>query len=178
MAKLLDLPYPGGPEVEKLAKRGKPSLPLKPGKVKKNRFAFSFSGLKTGVLYQVKGQNGSKKSETVISEEEKANVAASFQKAACKDVVEKAIDASQEFSARCIVMGGGVTCNKTLRALFQEKADLPLFFPPKGLSLDNGAMIAGLGYHLFQRRGADALDLMPHARLELYPPCGVSEQRD
>ena len=167
-ARLLDLPYPGGPQIEKLAQKGKARFPFKPGRVKSDLFAFSFSGLKTAVLYQVKGQNGKKSSESMISDEEKADVAASFQEAALSDVCEKAVRASQQFSARCMVLGGGVTANMRLRELLSERSDLPLFFPPPGLSLDNGAMIAGLGAHIFNQRGADSLDLLPQTRTPIY----------
>lgn len=167
VARLLDLPYPGGPEIERLAKLGRPRYSFKPGIVKDDPYAFSFSGLKTAVLYQVKGQNGNKKSATLISEEEKADVAASFQEAAFESVCEKAVSASQEFSLKCMVLGGGVTANQRLREKLRERSELPLFFPPPGLSLDNGAMIAGLGYHIFKHRGADNLDLLPHPRIEL-----------
>ncbi|MCP5470356.1 MAG: tRNA (adenosine(37)-N6)-threonylcarbamoyltransferase complex transferase subunit TsaD [Chlamydiales bacterium] len=173
-AKLLDLPYPGGPEVEKLAKRGTPCYPFKAGRVKKNPFAFSFSGLKTAVLYQVKGQDGNKRDKSALTDEEKANIAASFQETALRDVAHKAIRASQQFSTRSIVLGGGVTCNQRLRALLEESANIPLFFPPPGLSLDNGAMIAGLGYHQFMAKGGDALDLEPKPRTELYEKSAFS----
>ncbi|MCH9610594.1 MAG: tRNA N6-adenosine threonylcarbamoyltransferase [Chlamydiales bacterium] len=166
-AKLLDLPYPGGPEIEKLAKKGEARFDFKPGRVKRDPYAFSFSGLKTALLYQVKGQNGKAKDQTVIGDQERADVAASFQEAAFDDVCEKAIRASQEFCTKCMVLGGGVTANMRLREKLQTRSDLPLFFPPPGLSLDNGAMIAGLGYHIFNQRGADDLDLLPHPRIEL-----------
>ena len=166
VAKLLDLPYPGGPQIEQLAKKGKAHLPFKPGRVKQNPYAFSFSGLKTAVLYQVKGQDGTKRMQSTLSMQEKADVAASFQEAAFDDVCKKAVRASQEFSLRCMVLGGGVTANLRLREKLSEKSELPLFFPPPGLSLDNGAMIAGLGYHIFKKRGGDPLDLLPHPRID------------
>ncbi len=167
-AKMLGLPYPGGPQIEKWARHGKARFPFKSGRVKDDPFAFSFSGLKTALLYHLKGQNGKKNSETMISEEEKADVAASFQEAAFHDVCEKAVRASQQFSGRSMVLGGGVTANLRLRELLREKSDLPLFFPPPGLSLDNGAMIAGLGYHIFNKKGADNLDLLPQTRTSIY----------
>ncbi len=172
VARLLDLPYPGGPQVEKLAESGRPRFPFKPGRVKSNPFAFSFSGLKTAVLYQVKGQNNNKNSVSRLSFEEKADVAASFQEAALGDVVEKAIRASQQFSTRCMILGGGVTANSRLRVLMEERSEIPLFFPPPGLSLDNGAMIAGLGYHIFNKKGAAKLDLLPETRTPIYVSSG------
>lgn len=159
-AKLLGLAYPGGPEIERLALEGTARFPFKSGQVKSNPFAFSFSGLKTAVFYAIR--------ERTLTLQEKADVAASFQKAAFSDVVKKVNLASQQFPVRSIVMGGGVTNNQTLRALMKESCRLPLFFPPPGLSLDNGAMIAGLGYHRFKEKGQDTWDLEPLPRSLYY----------
>ncbi|MFN0065096.1 MAG: tRNA (adenosine(37)-N6)-threonylcarbamoyltransferase complex transferase subunit TsaD [Chlamydiales bacterium] len=173
-AALLGLPYPGGPQIEKWALKGDITrYPFKPGRIKKAPYDFSFSGLKTAVLYAVKGQNGTKRGPTLLSTQEKCDVAASFQHAAFTDVVKKAIHASQKFGARCMVLGGGVTCNRYLRSLLSTATDLPLFWPKEGLSLDNGAMIAGLGYHKYQAQGADPLDLEPQTRI----PLGVENEK-
>lgn len=152
VATLLGLPYPGGPPIEKLAKEGDPlRYPLKAGQVKGHPLDFSFSGLKTNVLYTVKGKNGMKTGEDTLPEEEKKHVAASFQHAALSDIVKKSLKAAATFPCQAIYLGGGVTNSQALRHLFQEaNLGLPLFFPPAGLSLDNAAMIAGLGYHLYQ----------------------------
>lgn len=148
VAALLGLPYPGGPHIETLAQTGDPlRYPFKGGRVKGRPFDFSFSGLKTNVLYTVKGPNGNRKGPTLITEEEKQHVAASFQKAAFTDIYTKAMAAAQTFDCRAIYLGGGVTLNASLRTLFTQ-SPYPVFFPPKELCLDNAAMIAGLGYHL------------------------------
>lgn len=160
VATLLGLPYPGGVEIEQLAQKGSSyHYPFKNGTVKGRPWDFSFSGLKTNVLYTLK------KIEN-ISEEEKAHIAASFQEVALGGIVDKALKAALAFSCKSLILGGGVTSNKRLRALLCEKnsAKLPLFFPPGGLSLDNAAMIAGLGFHTFQRQGPDALTLEPMIR--------------
>ncbi len=160
VAKLLGLPYPGGPQVEALAKQGDPfRYPLKAGQVKGRPLDFSFSGLKTGVLYAVKGQNAA--STAQISDQERRDLAASFQRAALQDIVHKTLEAARLQGCRSLIFGGGVTNNQALRALFAEKAaDFDLYWPSAGLSLDNAAMIAGLGYHLYKERGqGDALDL-------------------
>ena len=161
VAALLGLPYPGGPHIEKLALGGNPSkYPFKGGRVKGRPLDFSFSGLKTNVLYTVKGANSDRNSPTLITNEEKKDVAASFQQGALSDIYTKAIAAAQTFGCRALYLGGGVTLNRTLRSQF-EKAPYPVFFPPKELCLDNGAMIAGLGYHL---RGSPRSDLHPFPR--------------
>ena len=168
VASLLDLPYPGGPEVEKLALEGDPEkFPFKAGRVKGEAWDFSFSGLKTNVLYAVKGQNGDKKGTTIISEKEKADVAASFQEVALKDVCDKALRAAREFNCKAIYVGGGVSQNQRLRQMFQEKEPpCPIYWPSRELCLDNGAMIAGLGFHKYQGKG-DPLDLEPETRMKL-----------
>jgi N6-L-threonylcarbamoyladenine synthase len=158
-AKVLDLPYPGGPQIEKLALKGNPnSYPFRAGKVKGKPFDFSFSGLKTGVLYSVKGPNLERKQ---ISPEEKANIAASFQEAAFRDVIKKTLEASNLHGCSQVVFGGGVTCNQHLRNMFASEApSLTCFWPHKNLSLDNAAMIAGLAYHQYQRKlTTDSLEI-------------------
>jgi N6-L-threonylcarbamoyladenine synthase len=167
VAVMLGLPYPGGPAIEALAQKGDPSrYTFKPGRVKENPWSFSFSGLKTNVLYTVKGQNQDKKAPSVVSEAEKPHIAAAFQETALKDIVEKSLKAVQTFDCKAIYLGGGVSNNGRLRALFQN-SPVPVFWPPKGLSLDNAAMIAGLGFHVYQRQGADGLDLEPMTRIPL-----------
>jgi len=158
-AKILDLPYPGGPRIEALAKEGNPlRYPLKPGRVKGQPLHFSFSGLKTGVLYAARGQNGQAVQE--MRAQDKADLAASFQRVALKDIFDKTVAAAELTGCHTLVFGGGVTHNRALRALFEtESPHLQCLWPGPGLSLDNGAMIAGLGYHKFLENGAASLDL-------------------
>jgi N6-L-threonylcarbamoyladenine synthase len=163
VASLLSLPYPGGPHIERLAKTGNPKgFSFSPGRVKKNPLDFSFSGLKTAVLYAVKGQN--------LTDVQKADVAASFQETALTDIARKAFMAAQTFPCQAIFLGGGVCNNQRLRAIFQEQfPDMPIFWPPANLSLDNAAMIAGLGAKKFLVRGGvgDPLDLEVQTRIPL-----------
>jgi N6-L-threonylcarbamoyladenine synthase len=171
VARMLDLPYPGGPEIEKLALEGATtSLTFKPGKVKEKPYDFSFSGIKTNVFYSIYGQNGKKTEPCPLSIEKKAEVAYAFQEAALGDVVKKSIKAASDFGCKAIYIGGGVSNNKRLRALFQEKErSIPTFWPPFGLSLDNAAMIAGLGFHVYQKQGrGDHLTLEPQTRIPLF----------
>jgi N6-L-threonylcarbamoyladenine synthase len=153
VAHLLSLPYPGGPNIEALAKSGNPArYPFKAGMVKGRPLDFSFSGLKTNVLYAVKGQSATKHAPLIINEDDKKDVAASFQHVALMDVVKKTLLASQSFDSQAILLGGGVSNNRYLRMLFENSENaLPIFWPSQGLSLDNAAMIAGLGYHSFLR---------------------------
>ncbi len=170
VAKLLGLPYPGGPEIEALAKKGDPSkFPFRPGKIKNRPMDFSFSGLKTNVLYTVKGQSASKDAPLIISEQEKADVAASFQETALKDVVAKALEAASSFDCKAIYCGGGVSNNNRLRELFLEKnTPYPIFYPERKMTLDNAAMIAGLGFHCYcKEKKGDGLDLEPMTRIPL-----------
>jgi N6-L-threonylcarbamoyladenine synthase len=170
VAHLLDLPYPGGPEIEQLALLSKKNLfSFKPGRVKEKPYDFSFSGLKTNVFYSIYGQNGSKNRPCPLSFEEKASLASAFQEAALGDVVKKSLSAAKMHGCRAIYIGGGVSNNKRLRQLFQEAdLSLPVFWPAPGLSLDNAAMIAGLGYQVYQKKGAgDPLDLEPQTRISL-----------
>lgn len=168
VAKQLGLHYPGGPQIESLALQGdKYRFPFKPGKVKGQPLNFSFSGLKTAVLYTLKGQNKETASPLPLTEKNRQDIAASFQHAALTDVVDKAILAAEKHRCQTLVFGGGVTNNQQLRRLITEKAPgLKALWPPLGLSLDNAAMIAGLGYHTFLKKGhGDSLDLAPVTRI-------------
>ncbi len=170
VAHLLDLAYPGGPEIEKLALQAAPSsLSFKPGRIKDKPYNFSFSGIKTNVFYSIYGQNGKKTAPCTLSFEKKAEIAYAFQEAALGDVVKKAIMAAKAFGCKAIYIGGGVSNNQRLRTLFQEKEpSIPAFWPPLGLSLDNAAMIAGLGFHVYQKQGkGDCLSLEPQTRIPL-----------
>ncbi len=167
VARMLNLPYPGGPEIEKLAKIGDPNAyDFKAGFVKTKPLHFSFSGLKTNVLYTISGPNA-KKSQDNLPLQQKADIAASFQRAAFSDVVKKAFKAASTFDCKAIYLGGGVTQSAALKSMFDKENHLkiPLNFPEQGLSLDNGAMIAGLAYHKFlSQKTSDPLDLKAKPR--------------
>lgn len=161
VAKLLQLPYPGGPHIETLAAQGnRLRYPFKHGKVKESPLDFSFSGLKTAVLYAIKGQNQST-GMPVLSQSDKCDIAASFQHSAFTDVIQKTLLAAKKHDCSTLLFGGGVTNNQSLRTLFLEAAPhLKQLWPSPGLSLDNAAMIAGLGYHTYLKRGkGDPVDL-------------------
>lgn len=157
VAVLLKLPYPGGPHVERLATAGDPkAYPFNAGKVKQNLLDFSFSGLKTAVLYKMREDPPSY-----------ADIAASFQETAFRDVANKAYLASKTFPCQAIFLGGGVCANQRLRQILKETfPNLPIYWPPGTLSLDNAAMIAGLGaMKIFS--GADSLDLDVQTRIPI-----------
>lgn len=161
-AKMLGLPYPGGPQIEKLALKGdKLSHSFKAGHVKANPLDFSFSGLKTALLYAIRKIDH-------LTDQDKSDLAASFQHAALSDVVKKTIHAANKHNLRTLVFGGGVTNNQNLRHLFEKESNgaYQLLWPSLGLSLDNAAMIAGLGYHRFLKKGSgDTMDLEPLTRI-------------
>ncbi len=165
VAKILDLPYPGGPEIERLAKDAAlDTLQFKPGKVKGRPLDFSFSGIKTNVLYKVRGND--LKRITPLLAEEKGAIAKAFQRSVFQDVIEKIQLAVQENPVKAIFLGGGVTQNKELRRMLQEATTLPLFWPKLDLCMDNGAMIAGLGYQKFLENKEDMLfTIEPETRM-------------
>ena len=166
VACLLDLPYPGGPHLETLARKGnRKAVSLSAGKVKKSPLHFSFSGLKTSVLYAMKGQNATE--QVSLSDLEKANLAASFQETAFNDVLDKAKLAYAQFDCKAVFLGGGVCNNLELRAKFQA-AFPQVFFPAFELTVDNAAMIAGLGFQKFIKNPiSDPFDLEALTRIPI-----------
>lgn len=168
VAKIMNLPYPGGPCIEAMALNGNPKrYPFKPGRIKGRPLDFSFSGLKTAVLYAVKGQPSDDDSKPILTDSDKNDIAASFQYAAFTDVVNKTLLAARQYECNTLIFGGGVTNNKKLRQMFAEAApDLRTVWPFGNLSLDNAAMIAGLGYYHYLKRGqGDSLSLEAVTRI-------------
>lgn len=165
VASLLGLPYPGGPFIENLAVEGDPyKYSFTAGRVKKNPLYFSFSGLKTNVLYTVKGQNQLQKDQE-LSDQKKKDISASFQRAAFSDIVNKTLLALDQGNYKALILGGGVTSSKTLKKMFKEALpDLPQFWPTKELATDNAAMIAGLAFHQHQSQ-TDTLHLKALPRI-------------
>ena len=162
VAKLLGLPYPGGPQVEKKAVRGNASIyPFKAPKIKEAPMDFSFSGLKTSVLHAVKDLK--KPLDKSIVED----VCASFQRAAFDSIEEKIKSLTAVSSFKSLLFGGGVTMNEALRARIDSlNLGVASFFPPKELCLDNAAMIAGLAFHKLKgSSGILRLDASPSTRM-------------
>jgi N6-L-threonylcarbamoyladenine synthase len=150
VAKMLGLPYPGGPSVTEAAKKGD-SHAFEIPKAKMGKYDFSFSGPKTAVLRLAQAQINegyafpSWKLSERLSEAQKADIAASFQRVAIETIVDKARLAYQEFAPKSIVIAGGVAANDELRRQLTEAISLPLSFPDPKLCTDNGAMVATLG---------------------------------
>ncbi|WP_348664091.1 tRNA (adenosine(37)-N6)-threonylcarbamoyltransferase complex transferase subunit TsaD [Chlamydia vaughanii] len=149
VARFLSLPYPGGSLIEKMAADGcTTSYPFSASKVP--GYDLSFSGLKTAVLYAIKGNNSNNRSPLPeLSQSQKNDIAASFQQAAFTTIAQKLPSIIKTFSCRSILIGGGVANNKYFQNLLRETLDLPLYFPSSKLCTDNAAMIAGLGRELF-----------------------------
>lgn len=174
VAKLLGLAYPGGPALEKAAGGGDPqAVRLPRGRLEPaDDLDFSFSGLKTAVLYHLRGGQSppspapGRATGTWIGRElssrEVADVAASFQETICEVLVEKLVRAARQAKARRVAVCGGVACNGRLRAMLAERArreELSCFWPPPSLCVDNGAMVAGLGFRLLSAGQDDGLEL-------------------
>ena len=139
-AKLLGFKYPGGPEIEKNALKGKSSdIDFPRPMINSQDFNFSFSGLKTAVLYEIKRLKEDKK----LDLQKKCDVSLAFQNAAVECLVKKAVNAMQKENCHQLVLSGGVAANKALRKSFKKEIDEKnLFYPDLSRCTDNGAMIA------------------------------------
>jgi N6-L-threonylcarbamoyladenine synthase len=171
VAYLLGLEYPGGPSISRLAAQGDPrAVPFPrfrrrfgPGEQAPAIAPFSFSGLKTAVLYHVRGQDGRGPTPPPEAIPHRADIAASFQEAVVDALVEPTIRAAQHLELATVLVVGGVACNRRLRERMQaaaKAAGLACRFPSPAYCTDNAAMIAGLGWHIWRAgRVADlALD--------------------
>jgi len=164
VARVLDLPYPGGPNIEKIANDGKNVIPLPKMLKGAGGYNFSYSGLKTAVINYVhqKEQKGEKLS--------KADVAKSFECAAIDVLTDKAIEAAKEYNVDKIALGGGVAANGYLREQIVKKCadkSIKAILPPKLLCTDNAAMIAAEGYVKYVNRDFADLTLNACASVEL-----------
>lgn len=140
VARLLNLPYPGGPQIEKIAKKGNfKSVAFPRPMLRDKNYEFSFSGLKTSVLYYLRDNPKANKTD----------IAASFQQAVLDVLIGKTIRAAKEFNAKSVLLCGGVAANKTLRNAFKkesEKIGVEFFAPQFKFNTDNAAMIAAAAY--------------------------------
>ena len=150
VAKILGLPYPGGPSVAAAARQGDPTAyPLPKARV--GQYDFSFSGLKTAVLRRAQAEIGERydfpsiKLAERLSEAQKHNIAASFQATAVATVVGKAKNAYDEFGPASVIVAGGVAASSELRRQLQAAIPITVEYPDLKLCTDNGAMIATLG---------------------------------
>jgi N6-L-threonylcarbamoyladenine synthase len=174
VAKLLGLGYPGGPILDQLAAvAGSAAAPTRfaPTKTRANPLDFSFSGLKTAVLYHVREhpeyneeirrreealRGGHKEFQELVAlcSRETLGLVREFQNAVVRDLVERTMRAAEECGVETILVSGGVAANRQLRATFEERAmaaGLEIYFPSRALSTDNAAMIAAAAFSRFRR---------------------------
>ncbi|HEY0007740.1 MAG TPA: tRNA (adenosine(37)-N6)-threonylcarbamoyltransferase complex transferase subunit TsaD [Tepidisphaeraceae bacterium] len=161
VAAMLGLPYPGGPTIDQLAAAGNPKAVTFPrSRLGKESLDFSFSGLKTSVLYEVRGHKGREKDLAALTPQGLRDICASFQQA-CVDILQIKIDrACEKYGIRNVIVGGGVSANRGLRAALPNA-----YFPALAYCTDNAAMIGGLGHVLLTAgRTADwSMDAVTHS---------------
>ncbi|HBR20566.1 MAG TPA: tRNA (adenosine(37)-N6)-threonylcarbamoyltransferase complex transferase subunit TsaD, partial [Phycisphaerales bacterium] len=155
VASILNLPYPGGPSIEKAAATGNPkAIDFPRTMLGKDSLDFSFSGIKTAVLYHCQGQDmkaGSLAGQ--MTQQEISDIAASFQAAVVDVLVKKTRKAADKVGAKTILLGGGVAANSALRSELEkmaQKTGRVLLVAPKKYCTDNAVMIASLGYHKYK----------------------------
>ena len=160
VAKILGLPYPGGPSIAEAAKQGDPKKYKLPKARLQGAYDFSFSGLKTAVLRAVQHEVGVDTSfpsfelPALLNDEQRADFAASFQHTAIETLVDKAEKAFHDYSPASVVIAGGVAANQELRKQLQERLPIAIEYAPMQLCTDNGAMIATLGCFYADRNEA------------------------
>ena len=168
-AKLLGLPYPGGPSIQKAATAGDPEkydfprpLTGAAGKAlsKENLYNFSFSGIKTALLYHLNGKD-------IQDQQLVADTAASYQRAVVDCLVRKTLKAARDHNARTVVVAGGVACNAELRRMMAEKISnkIQLRIAKPVFCTDNAAMVGGIAWHSFRKGEFSGLDIDSFARL-------------
>ena len=163
-AQMLGLGFPGGPALDRLAQQGKPSaIPFPKSSLKKGNLEFSFSGLKTALLYKLQAMNDSDVARC------KADFAAGYQEAIVSVLVDKAFTAVQQTGIKALAVVGGVSANTRLRALMRQRAEssgIRLSIPPMRFCTDNAAMVAAAGRSALGAGHRIALDAEPFATVE------------
>lgn len=162
VGRLLGLPFPGGPAIQKAAEGGDPTRFKFPRARLDNPCDFSFSGLKTAVLYEV---NDLKKKHKTLPVED---LAASFQKTVVDTLFEKTMQAARDRNAREILVAGGVSANRALRNAFASQREFKVNIPAFSLCTDNAAMIAAAGYYRY------ALGHVSDLTMDVQPTWGLS----
>ena len=166
VAKLLDLGYPGGPVIDRMAREGDPGAIDFPRPMLGKGWDFSFSGLKTAVVQYVR-EHG----ERVKDRRHLVDLVASFQQAVVDVLVDKTVDAARRLGVPRIVVAGGVAANSALRMTMESRAKeegMEVHFPPLSLCMDNAAMVAFVASYRFARGERHALDLDVSSRVR-YP---------
>jgi len=166
VAKIIGLPYPGGPSIAKAALSGNPLAYKLPKAKLSGAYDFSFSGLKTAVLRAVQREVGvdftfpSHKLAELLSAQQQLDFAASFQRIAVETLVDKTAKAFCDFNPKSVVIAGGVAANQELRRILSERIPLKIDYAPMNLCTDNAAMVASLGYYYAQKKQpTDPFDL-------------------
>jgi N6-L-threonylcarbamoyladenine synthase len=165
VARTLNLPYPGGPHIDRLAHEGKPTIDLPRAWLEEDSYDFSFSGLKSAVINTL--HNANQRGEKI----DPKDMAASFQASVVEVLVTKTVKAAKEYGVRQVLLAGGVAANKGLRTelekQFAELKDVELVIPPLSLCTDNAAMIAAAGTVLFEKGKFATMALNGNPSLEL-----------
>jgi N6-L-threonylcarbamoyladenine synthase len=176
VAKMLGLGYPGGPIIDSLAKQGNPKAIKFPRTyLGDGSYDFSFSGIKTSVLYYLRSQQRASQasqpaSSALRSDQATADICASFQISVVEVLVAKTIAAAKEFGIRDVTIAGGVSANSLLQSMMHEackQVGCKLFHPPLQYCMDNGAMIAYVGWMKLQKGITSSMELPAVANLEL-----------
>lgn len=165
VARTLQLPYPGGPHIDRLAGEGNPKAVKLPRAWIEGTYDFSFSGLKSAVINTV--HNAEQRGEVIRPED----LAASFQESVVDVLVSKTLEAAKEYKVKQVVLAGGVAANKGLRTVLAEKFkqldSVKLTIPPLSLCTDNAAMIAAAGKVFFEKGQRAHLDLNGNPGLDI-----------
>lgn len=165
VARTLQLPYPGGPHIDRLAHEGNPTIKLPRAWLEEGSYDFSFSGLKSAVINTL--HNAEQRGETISPED----LAASFQESVIEVLTEKTIRAAKEFGVKQVLLAGGVAANKGLRssltAAFAQLPEVELVIPPLHLCTDNAAMIAAAGTMLFELGKRSGIDMNAQPGLDI-----------
>jgi N6-L-threonylcarbamoyladenine synthase len=169
VAAMLGLAYPGGKPIDDLAQSGNPKAVRFPrSTLGDESLDFSFSGLKTAVLYHVRGKNGRERDASTLSHQALCDVCASFQQACIDVLLLKIKRAMHRYSARSVIVGGGVSANRGLRSALSS-LDVSLHLPQLQYCTDNAAMIGGLAYVLLQNGHVSdlSMDAVTHSALTM-----------
>lgn len=176
VARMLGLPYPGGPAIAQAALDGNPNKYILPKAKLKSPYDFSFSGLKTAVLRAIQREVGvdhtfaSRDLPGRLNDVQRSDFAASFQHTAVKTLVDATVKATREFHPASVVIAGGAAANKELRVQLADRLPMSIEYAPMSLCTDNAAMIAALGYYRSQ-----SLESTPVDDVSVYPSLSMTD---